>query len=66
MLEAWADAGKRMSGHLREIAPEADRMTRTYRVRVSLDDAAPALKLGQTARVYFVASARVASQAQAS
>src|SRR5262249_53184560 len=36
-LESWAD-GKRVGGHVREIAPEADRMTRTYRVRVSLDD----------------------------
>jgi membrane fusion protein, multidrug efflux system len=61
VLEAWADAGKRMSGHLREIAPEADRVTRTYRVRVSLDGEAPDLKLGQTARVYF-ASADAAGQ----
>ena len=52
-LEAWAD-GKRVSGHVREIAPEADRTTRTYRVRVSLDDAAASPKLGQTMRVYFV------------
>ena len=51
-LEAWAD-GKRLAGHVREIAPEADRMTRTYRVRVSLDDGAAAPKLGQTVRVYF-------------
>ena len=56
VLEAWADAGKRLSGHLREIAPEADRVTRTYRVRVSLDGDAAALKLGQTARVYFVSA----------
>ena len=61
VLESWADAGTRLSGHVREIAPEADRVTRTYRVRVSLDDAAPALKLGQTARVYF-ASAEQAQQ----
>jgi len=61
VLEAWADAGKHMSGHLREIAPEADRVTRTYRVRVSLDGQAPDLKLGQTARVYF-ASADAAGQ----
>ena len=60
-IEAWADTGNRLSGHLREIAPEADRVTRTYRVRVSFDDAAGAPKLGQTARVYFVASAGAAS-----
>ena len=51
-LEAWAD-GRRLAGHVREIAPEADRTTRTYRARVSLDDAAGAPKLGQTMRVYF-------------
>lgn len=55
-IEAWADAGKHLNGHLREISPEADHVTRTYRVRVSLDDADPAPKLGQTARVYFVDS----------
>ncbi|MDR3386295.1 MAG: efflux RND transporter periplasmic adaptor subunit [Rudaea sp.] len=53
-IEAWADAGKHLSGHLREISPEADRVTRTYRVRVTLDDVATSPKLGQTARVYFV------------
>ena len=56
VLEAWADAGKQLSGHLREIAPEADRMTRTYRVRVSVDGDASGVKLGQTARVYFTSA----------
>lgn len=55
-LEAWAD-GRRLAGHVREIAPEADRMTRTYRLRVSLDDGAVAPKLGQTVRVYFADAA---------
>jgi multidrug efflux system membrane fusion protein len=62
VLEAWADAGKHLNGHLREIAPEADRMTRTYRVRVSLDDEAAALKLGQTARVYFATADQAKQQ----
>ena len=53
VLEAWADAGTRLSGHIREIAPEADRTTRTFRVRVSLDGDQSAPKLGQTVRVYF-------------
>ena len=52
-VEAWADAGRAIQGHLREISPEADRMTRTYRIRVSLDDNGALPKLGQTARVYF-------------
>lgn len=52
-IESWADAGKPLAGHLREISPEADHATRTYRVRVSFDDNAAAPRLGQTARVYF-------------
>jgi multidrug efflux system membrane fusion protein len=52
-IESWADAGKQLAGHVREISPEADRMTRTYRVRVSFEDASAAPRLGQTARVYF-------------
>jgi multidrug efflux system membrane fusion protein len=38
---------------VREIGAEADRVTRTYRVRVSFDDSSVAPRLGQTARVYF-------------
>jgi multidrug efflux system membrane fusion protein len=62
MLEAWADEGHHLAGRLREIAPEADRMTRTYRVRVSFDDAQAPLKLGQTARVFFASSGDEAQQ----
>ena len=57
-IEAWADAGKHLIGHLREISPEADRVTRTYRVRVTLDDSSATPKLGQSARVYFVDAAK--------
>jgi len=53
LVESWADAGHRLVGKLREVSPEADRMTRTYRVRVSLAGDAALPKLGQTARVYF-------------
>lgn len=53
LIEAWAETGKRIGAHLREIAPEADRVSRTYRVRVAIDDADAAMRLGQTARVYF-------------
>jgi membrane fusion protein, multidrug efflux system len=52
-VELWADAGKPITGLLREIAPEADRISRTYRVRVSLGQTDPAPRLGQTARVFF-------------
>lgn len=57
-IEAWADAGKHLNGHLREISPEADHITRTYRVRVTLEDTDAAPKLGQSARVYFVDAAK--------
>jgi multidrug efflux system membrane fusion protein len=53
IVEAWADAGKQLQGRLREVSPEADRITRTYRVRVSLEGNESLPKLGQTARVYF-------------
>ena len=58
-IESWADAGKKLGGHLREIGPEADRVTRTYRVRISFDDAKQAPRLGQTARVYFAEGANL-------
>lgn len=52
-MESWADTGKQLPGHVREISPEADHVTRTYRVRVSFEDSDLAPRLGQTARVYF-------------
>jgi multidrug efflux system membrane fusion protein len=61
VIEPWADGGKRLNATLREIAPEADATTRTYRVRVALDDRADVVRLGQTARVYFVGP-QIASQ----
>jgi membrane fusion protein, multidrug efflux system len=61
-IEAWADAGRHMQGHLREISPEADHTTRTYRVRVSLDNADAQPLLGQTARVYFTDATRPQQQ----
>jgi len=52
-IEPWAESGTRLTGSLREISPEADPATRTYRVRVTIGDGSAALKLGQTARVFF-------------
>jgi len=56
IIESWADAGHRLAGKLREVSPEADRTTRTYRVRVTVSGDSPP-KLGQTARVYFASAA---------
>ncbi|UXI69026.1 efflux RND transporter periplasmic adaptor subunit [Tahibacter amnicola] len=55
-IELWAESGKYLTGTLREIAPDADATTRTYRVRVALGGDSASVKLGQTARVYFADS----------
>jgi len=53
LVELWNDAGKRLPATLREIAPAADPLTRTYAARARLDgDAGAALPLGLSARVY--------------
>lgn len=55
-IELWAESGTHLAGTLREIAPEADSTTRTFRVRVALGDSSVKVKLGQTARVFFSGS----------
>lgn len=40
------EAGAEAAGRVREIAPQADPVTRTFRVRVGLSDPAPAFRLG--------------------
>jgi multidrug efflux system membrane fusion protein len=52
-VEIWANDNARGSGTVREVAPEADPRSRTYDVRVTIDDAAR-IGLGMTARVYLV------------
>lgn len=50
----WASDGEtRFTGRLRELAPAADPVSRTYPARVALDNAAEGLALGMTARVSF-------------
>ncbi|MBX3690762.1 efflux RND transporter periplasmic adaptor subunit [Dokdonella sp.] len=53
LVELWAEAGRRAPARIREVAPGADAVTRTYRVRVAFADDSLAPRLGQTARVYF-------------
>lgn len=53
MVELWTDPGKLRTGKVREIAGAADPVTRTYAVRVALDDASAQTQLGQSARVLF-------------
>jgi multidrug efflux system membrane fusion protein len=48
----WTDPDARLPGTVREIAPAADPLTRTYQVKVALPvEAAAGLTLGMTARV---------------
>jgi RND family efflux transporter MFP subunit len=51
----WAGDGEtaRYTGRLRELAPAADPVSRTYPARIALDNAAAGLALGMTARVRF-------------
>lgn len=60
-VELWATPGRRFAGKVREIAPAADALTRTFAARVSFDAAGAPVELGQSARVF----ARVADGAPA-
>ena len=49
----WSAPGQPLPGSIREISPAADAQTRTFAARVDLPgDAAQAVELGQSARVY--------------
>jgi len=49
----WANRTKTYAGHVREIAPAANSVTRTFDVRVTIADIDNAVKLGMTAGVNF-------------
>lgn len=50
-VKFWALPDLSLTGTLREITPQADRFTRTHRVRIALDEADPRVRLGMTANV---------------
>ncbi len=52
----WAAPEKHYRGRVREIAPQADAVTRTFATRVSILNADAEVRLGQTARVRLSAS----------
>jgi len=52
-IKLWADRDKTYLGHIRELAPAADSSTRAFEVRVTINDADEAVKLGMTAGVRF-------------
>lgn len=52
-IKLWAHPDKIYSGRVREISPSADPVTRTFNVRVAIQNPDAAVKLGMTARVRF-------------
>ncbi|MDD2834102.1 MAG: efflux RND transporter periplasmic adaptor subunit [Methylotenera sp.] len=52
-VKMWADSEKNYAGKVREIAPSADAATRAFNVRITIQNADSAVKLGMTAGVRF-------------
>lgn len=52
-IDFWAQPDKLMDGKVREIAPSADPVTRTYTTKVTIVKPDPDVHLGMTANVYF-------------
>ena len=50
-ISLWSAPGKIYAGRVREVAPAADALTRTYLVKVAVQDADAALRWGMTANV---------------
>jgi len=61
-INLWANPDKLYSGRVREIAASADAATRTYTVKVALEDADDALRWGMSANVGFVGAAGIAGK----
>ena len=49
----WAEPNDLISGHIREIAPIADPVTRTFTAKIAMPDAPADVRLGMTAYVRF-------------
>jgi multidrug efflux system membrane fusion protein len=52
-VDLWADPDRRYGGRVRELAPSADPVTRTYTAKVTVLEPGPAVQLGMTANVRF-------------
>ena len=52
-INFWALENVSADGYIREIAPMADSVTRTYKVRVAVPQMPAAVKLGMTAKVHL-------------
>jgi RND family efflux transporter MFP subunit len=55
MVSFWALPQVKVAGKVREVAPMADTVTRTYKVRVSIAELPPEVTLGMTASVVVAA-----------
>lgn len=55
-VSLWSDPSRIYAGHVREVAPAADSVTRTFQVRVALSGGDKDLRMGMTAGVKFSAS----------
>jgi RND family efflux transporter MFP subunit len=51
-VELWADPGVRYTGRLRELAPDADAVTRTYSAKITVLGADEHIRLGMTAKLH--------------
>jgi RND family efflux transporter MFP subunit len=58
-IELWGDGDRRYPAKLREVSPEADRVSRTYAARFSIDVGSSAAELGRTATVHLKAATAV-------
>ncbi len=65
-IALWSNPDKRYSGTVREIAAAADPVTRTYTIKVKIDDADEALRWGMSATVGFVATGEASGNSVAS
>lgn len=52
-VSLWTRPEARYPAHVRQVAPVADRASRTYELRIALDQAVPGIEVGQSARVFL-------------
>ena len=60
-IDTWANGQKTYAAHLREVAPEADRATRTFQAKFAIDLAGKDVSLGMTATVRLSLAATAAT-----
>lgn len=57
-VELWSRPGQLLPARIRELAPAADAISRTFEARVAFDSEQPEVELGQSARVFVQRGAR--------